>query len=215
MPRTPSKTTPFRLQQKERQEKALQMRVDGYSLRAIAEAVGTDASNLCKFFKEYKNESIEALHGELFDMQTERLMELWQNVTEDMRKFVPVLDAKGEALTVPVLGRDGQPVLDADGSPKTEYMRDFGVHLNAVNVAAKVTERIARHFGTDAATKMATTFENVGNGVVQDFEFRIVDCRESHPEILSLDDDEMARVLAFIRDNKLGQQPKLIEGSKA
>ena len=35
-----------------------------------------DRGNLGKYFREYKNEEIKELHGELFDMQTARLMEL-------------------------------------------------------------------------------------------------------------------------------------------
>ena len=216
MPSAPSKTTPFRLKMKERNERALQMRIDGYSLGQIADALNIDRGNLGKYFREYKNEEIKELHGELFDMQTARLMELWQNVVEDMRKFVPVLDAKGEAIKVPVLGRDGQPVLDADGEPVQEYMRDLGVHLNAVNVAAKITERIARHFGTDSPTKVTTAFESIGDGVTdREYSFRVVDAGAGHPLLQNCSPEELLIVLRFVEEQGFGQGQKLIEGSQS
>lgn len=156
---------------KERQEKALQMRIDGYSLRQIADVVGIDSSNLGRFFKAYKSEEIKALQEELFEMQTERLMELWRNAAADVRKFVPVCDAKGNPLIVPVLDENGMQQYDQDNEPMTEVMRDFGVHLNAVNVAARITEKIAAHFGLDAPNKTLMLSEGQGTEVV----FRIVD----------------------------------------
>ena len=102
-------------------------------------------------------------------------MEMWRNIVADMRKFVPVTDSKGQPIVVPVLSADGQPVLGEDGQPMTEYMRDFGVHINAVNVATRVAEKIAAHFGLDAPAKtMLLNASNEDREIV----FRIVEGRE-------------------------------------
>ncbi|MBP5998510.1 MAG: hypothetical protein KA535_11205 [Azonexus sp.] len=159
------------MQLKERREKALQMRIDGYSLRQIEAVVGIDNTDLCNYFKSYKSESIKALQEELFEMQSARLTELWRNAAEAMRKFVPVVDAKGQPILVPVLDADGQPVFDEAGQPITEYMRDMGVHLNAVNVATRVAEKLAAHFGTDGPAKTLMLSNNENRQIT----FRIVE----------------------------------------
>jgi AcrR family transcriptional regulator len=160
---------------KQRREKALQMRIDGYTLRAISAEVGIEYANLNEYFKSYKSESIKELQEELFEMQTQRLMELWRNAAADVRKFVPVVDAKGNPIVVPVLDADGQPVFDEAGQPKTEFMRDFGVHINAMNAAARITEKIASHFGLDAPAKtmMLTDSSNP-----REITFRIVEGKD-------------------------------------
>lgn len=155
-----------------RREEALRLRMDGLSLRQISAIVHIDPANLCDYFKEYRVKEVEKLHEELFAQQTGRLYELWRAAAEDMRKFVPVTDSSGKPIMVPVLDEDGQPVLDEAGQPMIEYMRDFGVHLNAVNVAAKITERIAKHFGLDAPEKRLLMSDG---GTDREITFRIVD----------------------------------------
>jgi hypothetical protein len=169
MPR-PTMSSGATLDLKQRRERALQMRIDGHTLKAIGDEVGIDPANLCDYFKSYKSESIAELREELFAAQTERLMELWRAAAADVRKFVPVCDAKGNPIVVPVLDADGQPVQGEDGKPLTEFMRDFGVHLNAVNVAARVTEKIAAHFGLDAPSKTLM----LTNNEEREITFRIV-----------------------------------------
>lgn len=165
----------FVMQLKERRERALQLRIDGLSLRQISAEVGIDPANLCEYFKEYKSESIKALREELFDMQTQRLMELWRAAVADVRNFVPVCDAKGNPIVVPVLDEDGQPVFDEDGNPCTQIMRDHGVKLNAINVAARITAQISAHFGLDApSTTMLLTAANEDREVV----FRVIDATD-------------------------------------
>ncbi|MBP5996973.1 MAG: hypothetical protein KA535_03395 [Azonexus sp.] len=162
----------FVISLKERREKALQLRKDGLTLRQISEQVGIHFADLGRYFSEYKSESIKELREELFAMQTERLYELWRAAAEDMRKFVPVVDAKGKMIMVPILNQHGEPVLGPDGQVLTAPMRDFGVHLNAINVATRVAEKLAAHFGLDAPTR-SLVMNNAENP--HEITFRIVE----------------------------------------
>lgn len=150
------------------------MRIDGHSVREIQEATGIHSADLYRRFAEYKNEAIAELKAELFEMQTQRLMALWQAAISDVRKFVPVVSADGKLVTIPLLNEHGEPVLGPDGQVLTEILRDHAVHLAAVNVAAKITERIAKHYGLDAPEKKLMLNE----GGEREITFRIVDAKD-------------------------------------
>ncbi len=174
------KTAARLLDIKIRREKALQLRLDGHSLRAIQEQTGINAADLCRFFSAYKSESITALREELFDIQQARLTELWQGAISEARKFVPVLDAKGKEVTYPERNNDGKLVLDEAGQPKMVVMRDSGVRLNAINTAARIVEKLISLYGFDSTKK----FEIINPETPTEFVFRVIRAEDGRPVAL-------------------------------
>lgn len=163
-----------------RREKALQMRLDGHSLRQIQEVTRIDKANLCEYFKEYKSESIADLREHLFQQTQERLTELWQGAISEARKFVPVLDAKGKEVTYPERNNDGELVLDEAGNPKMVVMRDSGVRLNAINTAARIVEKLIALYGFEGAKRLELTTSETP----AEFVFRVIKAEDGRPVAL-------------------------------
>lgn len=171
MPFQKTKSSAREIALKTRREKALRMRLDGYTLRQIADECGGDAGNWSRYFISYKSASVENLREELYQQQQDRLTELWRAAIESVRKFVPVLDGKGNEVTHPLRDSNGEFVLNEDGTPKIVVMRDDGTRLMAINAASRIVEKLIALYGLNTEHKFGTNANSESSG---EFVFRVV-----------------------------------------
>lgn len=129
----------------ERQQKALELRKQGWSLRRIADELGVAVSTAC----EYVQESIAELNAQ-------RLED-----TEHYRDFeLAKLDALEEAANVVLrkahvfVSNRGDVVYDTDAQGKPVKVFDDAPTLNAIDVVLRCMARRAKLLGLDAPTKL-------------------------------------------------------------
>ena len=210
-----NKTTPFQISRRERDAEVLRLRRADHTYHEIHALTGMDVAEAHRLVQKHLAEIPAADAEELRTWERQKLNEIERSARPQAYDFFAEIGADGKPVMENVCDDNGVAMLNEDGSPMMRVRRDWNIANQGRALLLKTHERRCKMFGLDEATKMATTFESIGDGSSGpiDFSFRVVDAGAGHPLIQNCSPEELLLVLRFIEEQGFGQGQKLIESS--
>lgn len=134
------KTRPRNVQAVDRRRRAMEMRLAGASLQAIADALGMSVSSVHETIQVGLRESLQPASDELREMELQRLDVLWKSLqkgvkageADSVRAAVRVMEQRARLLGLYSSSRgDTPPPAGAAGSPLSLVVDTMLVNVNA------------------------------------------------------------------------------------
>jgi hypothetical protein len=176
-------------------EEILELRREGHTISAIAKITGWSDMCIHRRIERYIRGENEKHAPALRELEASRLEYLWEKALESVTATTLVTNSKGEPVRVPVVGPDGELVLDEAGQPVMAYQIDRAPVLAGVAACVRVSERKCKLLGLDLPQQLVVQ-NNTSQAGPAEIVFRVVEAESGR----HLTDAEKADVAARVAE---------------